>query len=73
MNSSMRDAFRQCTYLLTFASTDEEVATRKELNLLRKCVAEVEKSLGCIDISADGLSHLIEEQKSTRGRSLEET
>jgi hypothetical protein len=57
---------------LIISISDEEVATSKELKFLSKAVDEVERSLVSIDISADGVSHLVEAATSTRARSLKE-
>lgn len=54
------------------ARTDEEVASSKEQKFLCKAVDEVERSLMYIDVSSDGLSHLVEVNKSTRGSSIVE-
>lgn len=61
-------------YSLTHNLTpaDEEVATSKELKFLSKAVDEVERSLMYIDVSSDGLSHLVEVKKSTRACSMAE-
>lgn len=39
---------------------------------MNKAVEEVGRSLMYIDVSADGVSHLVEVKKSTHGRSLME-
>jgi hypothetical protein len=52
--------------------TDEEVASSKEQKFLCKAVDEVERSLMYIDVSSDGLSHLVGLSKSAGGSSMGE-
>jgi hypothetical protein len=63
---------RSLTFFSIISPSDEEVATSKELKFLSKAVDEVERSLASIDVSADGVSHLVEVGTTTRGRSLKE-
>jgi len=49
--------------LMTLWANYEEVTTGKELKLLNKAIDEVEKSLRYIDVSSDGISHMVEVQK----------
>lgn len=42
-----------------FLCEDEEVSASKELKALGKAVEEVERSMKFLDISADGISHVI--------------
>lgn len=58
--------------LMTTWANYEEVASSKEQKFLCKAVDEVERSLMYIDVSSDGLSHLVEVNKSTRGSSIVE-
>lgn len=63
-------AMNRVVTLLSFWTNYEEKASSKDLKVLNEAAEEVEKSMRFIDISSDGLSHLIEPKKITAGTDL---